>query len=382
MIAETLPKLGDHVKRIELYRVYTDKWIKDQSRRKGALLTAAERKVFVKALAVKLFFDNRSSCNYKEFTSIVQECLHRVQSEGDKRFETDDAVSLDYLGSDIQTCTFLVRDVQGNYSFRHKSFMEFFVAQELSEELKRGVFRYIEGRVLPVDIREFLIDFLSDSDSTNPSSNQPVIDILLKGLNNAENDILKDNLLTILSRLGVDSDGIAGKAKQVVDFIKGDTTAFDTLYKENILKLRLMLSRMGASKEEAEDICADVFFVLWQKRHSIESINHFGSYLLHSARNIWFDRIRKGKKEQHFYEMLGEFDGNEALVVDQTKDIEASLHDAIALLSPLYRDVLTLRVIENKTHDEIARLLGISVSKVVLIRRKAAEQLRIYLKNI
>src|SRR5207253_11484974 len=89
MIVETLPKLGDEVKRVELYQVYTDTWIQDQSRRKGARLTVYQRKQFVKELAMKLFLEGKLSCHHKEFVPILRQ-----------RFDIDDAAQMDYLRSD------------------------------------------------------------------------------------------------------------------------------------------------------------------------------------------------------------------------------------------------------------------------------------------
>src|SRR5713226_6933444 len=39
---------------------------------------------------------------------------------------------------EIRVCDFLNRDHEGNYQFAHKSFLEFFVAQQVSEMLMRG----------------------------------------------------------------------------------------------------------------------------------------------------------------------------------------------------------------------------------------------------
>src|SRR5258708_34646519 len=109
MIAESLHKLGDNVRRIELYRIYTDNWIKDQSIRNGALLVPAERKNFVKELAIKLHTEQRSSCNFSEFHGILKQYLSSVQSETNKRIEIYDLAQIEYLLPDVQNCTVLMR---------------------------------------------------------------------------------------------------------------------------------------------------------------------------------------------------------------------------------------------------------------------------------
>jgi len=399
MIAETLPSLGDHVKRIELYRVYTDKWIKDQSKRKGALLTANERKVFVKELAVKLFIENRPSCNYRDFTDMIRECLNRVQSEGDKRFEADDAVQLDYLGSDIQTCTFLIRDKQGNYSFRHKSFMEFFVAQELAEEIKRGSFRYLEGSILPVEIREFLIDFLSNDDDKDspidptdtPPPINPSIDSLKKGLEIAESEILKDNLLTILSRLNISLPEAEKKpeketeSSEIIRFMKGDVAAFESLFKSYSQQVIYMLVRGGADTDVAEDIVTDVFFKVWQRRDHIESIHHFKSYLYAVSRNKLIDHLRKKKRFEKLTEdfIFHNYQDSVNLIENKYKtiDIASTLIKGIESLQGRKQQVVTLYFMENKKLDEIAVKLNVKTSTVSSILHEAIKTLKKYFKD-
>ena len=73
MIVETLPKLGDEVKRKELYRIYTNNWINEQSKRRGARLTSEQRERLVTELALKLYLEGKGFCHYSEFTPIIRQ---------------------------------------------------------------------------------------------------------------------------------------------------------------------------------------------------------------------------------------------------------------------------------------------------------------------
>jgi predicted NACHT family NTPase len=165
MIAETLPKLGDHVKRIELYKAYTDKWIKNQTKHKGALLSTEERRSFIKELAIKLYSENRFFCHYSELIGILKMYFQRIQSDKGMRFIIEDVVQLDHLRHDVQTCTFLTRNTSGDYSFKHTSFLEFFVAQTLAEDLEKGIVTYLENIIIPITIREFFVGFSQRNDA-------------------------------------------------------------------------------------------------------------------------------------------------------------------------------------------------------------------------
>ncbi len=82
----------------------------------------------------------------------------------------------------------------------------------------------------------------NDDNPTGPSVDPPVgppADPLLKGLETAENEILKDNLLSIVSRLNIaipipediKAQEEAAESSEIVNFIQGDVAAFEKLFK-------------------------------------------------------------------------------------------------------------------------------------------------------
>ena len=383
MIAETLPKLGDNVKRVELYQVYTDNWIKNQSRRKGALLTPYERRNFIKELAVKLYSEGRMFCHYKEFKDILRLYLTQAQPGEDMRFEIDDAVQMDYLRNDVQTCTFLVRDSAGNYSFRHKSFMEFFVAKAISEDIRSGSCKYLEGSILPVEIRGFLVDFLSAS---------PPSELLINWATNEEETILRDNLLLLISQLRIklptprgEKPGIADpKIGLAVRFLQGDTAAFDQLYRTYCPSLYVFMRRSfnKLSSEEIEDIIAEAFFRLWERRSQLESFSRIKNYLYALAQNKGLDEIRK-KQTGRFPESMDPeliasmgdaFPEDEAHVFSEAMYV--TLKEAIGRLSELSRKVIENIYVDGKSASEVACSLGINLHAVYQIRRRALTEIR------
>jgi RNA polymerase sigma factor (sigma-70 family) len=381
MIAEALPKLGDFVKRIELYQTYTEFWIKDQSNRRNALLNANERRIFVKELAVKLFTGNLTSCHFSEFNGIVRHCLNRVQSEGDMRFEGIDAVQLDYLCSDVQTCTFLIRDAAGNFSFRHNSFMEFFVAQVLNEDIKKGAFSHLEGSILPIEIRGFLIEFLNEDTP---------VDILKNGLEIAQGEILRDNLLAIISQLNINisipesSTEVEQEttSKTIIGFLRGDTKAFEALFYDYYHLLTYSLIRKGATNQQAEDIVIRVFFNVWLKRDAIESIYHFKAYLLRSAQNAFIDYQRSKSKNQIERNISSDDNNIEYVQENEWEKIEliSTLSEAIERL-PRLQCLIIKGYMDNKKAAQIAMEQKITITRVYKLKNSALKKLRIYLKE-
>ena len=388
MIAETLPKLGDVVKRIELYRVYTDNWIKSQSKRKGALLTANERRIFIKEFAIKLYNEDRISCHYKDFFDILHHYLSQVQSQDDKRFEIDNAVQMDYLRNDVQTCTFLIRDSAGNYSFRHKSFMEFFVAQKLSDEISNGSCKCLEGNQLPVEIRGFLIDFLKDA----PPANN-----LIDWFKNTNEAILRDNLLALILGLKINiSNSITeienktgSELNVFVRFRQGDTSAFDMLYKRYYNTLYKTAYKYTKRSEVAKDIVIEAFLNLWQKREYLDNINQIKSYLLVVVRSRAINYLKDQQKNNELldkYELeTNSLEENIWEVpqhkIEDLKDLTLTLNKAIELLPKQQREVIRTIILENKTTEEIARQLNLSMRTVQNSKHIAIKKLKQYLKE-
>jgi len=366
MIVETLPKLGDEIKRTELYRVYTNNWIREQSKRRGARLNSEQRERFVTELALKLYLEKKGTCHYSEFTPIIRE-----------KFEVDDVVQMDYIRSDVQNCTFLTRDANGNYQFRHKSFMEFFVAQTLAKQILRGSSDILGEISLPVEIRGFLVDFLIDT------SLEEIFETWLN--NNSTNSVLRNNLLALMPRLKM-SFPVGSKFVDLIDeetkiaskFVEGNFEAFESLYINNQRSLQQYIIRQGCPADIAEDIVVDSFLSIIQRKEQIEVENIMG-YLRKIARNKLIDYSRKNPNrfisidsdefeelEQPYILPSSKYEEDELKLIQQQ-----ALKKAINSLPEEERRILYMQINGDSTND-IAKVFGINpnVVRVRLYRIK------------
>lgn len=373
MIVETSPKLGEHVQRIQLYQAYTEKWISQQSGRRGARLNAMERRQFVNELAMKMYLDDKASCHYTEFVPLLRQ-----------RFEINDAAQMDYLHSDVRNCTFLTRDAGGNYSFRHKSFMEFFVAQRLASEIESDSKDHIRVKLLPLEVARFVADILMA---------RPPSRILREWLKQASDEIIRENVLSLLTRLKVDFSeakleeelGANPDAALAVQFIQGDVGAFDALYRRYRSPLLDYVRRFSRNRETADDIVADAFLRLWQRRERLERVTDLPKYLFVMVRNLYFDSLRSSRRSEAMYELTSSEDVDIMHVMSNTvadsMDSALILTEAIGRLSEVEQKVVTGRFIEGKTSEQIARELGVSMSAVSSISHRAIARLREFLKG-
>lgn len=114
-----------------LYENYTRLWL-ERERWRGQL-GQRERSRFVEWLAWYMFSSNRYSVSFTDLEHILEEV-----------FETKDEKLLDTLDYDIRTSTFLTRNAEGQFTFAHKSFMEFFAAKWIVNSLASGKHDFLD----------------------------------------------------------------------------------------------------------------------------------------------------------------------------------------------------------------------------------------------
>jgi len=158
LILETGPKILERGESKftagELYRQYTRAWI-DRELSKGEVRRLVDpqlKLIFMQELAWDMFSRNVFTVNYQD--SLPDNIIEYFGTTGSQEF--------DYLDSDIRTCSYIVRDEVGNYTFAHKSFMEYFVAEKIKFEIEKGNIEVFRKRLVSPEIMGFLVDIRSD----------------------------------------------------------------------------------------------------------------------------------------------------------------------------------------------------------------------------
>jgi hypothetical protein len=124
MIAKTLPDLeeGETINAARLYQVYTGGWLERDVAKGRTLITPDDQRLFAEELAMEMLCTEELALHYSRIPDRVKE-----------RFELEKAEEIDHFEADVRMCNFLNRDDEGNYTFVHKSFMEFFAASRLHQ---------------------------------------------------------------------------------------------------------------------------------------------------------------------------------------------------------------------------------------------------------
>lgn len=161
---------------------------------------------------------------------------------------------------------------------------------------------------------------------------------------------------------------------------EGDELAMKTLFTAHYRSLVFFAGRILQSKEDAEDVVAQVFSRLWVGRRQLQAVNHLNAFLYTSVKNACLDWIRQQKKLQQ-QAVPGNFwmdktDDTEVNLEAIKADVVKIIHQQIDELPDKCRQVFLLSYIEGLSARQVADTLGISVSNVTSQRSRAIQLLR------
>ncbi len=160
----------------------------------------------------------------------------------------------------------------------------------------------------------------------------------------------------------------------------GNIAAFELLYKKYSRRTYSLCLRMTSSQTEAEDLTQEVFIQLFRK---------VGSFRGDSAFSTWLHRLTVNQVLMHFRRrsVKNERTSDDGEMPEQTVHGTAdpakmpvvdriALKNAIAQLPNGYKRVFVLHDIEGFEHEEVARMMGISIGTSKSQLHKARLKLR------
>lgn len=135
--------------------------------------------------------------------------------------------------------------------------------------------------------------------------------------------------------------------------------------------------RYSGSREEAKELANDAFLKTFAHMERFEMGRNFGGWLYRIAQRTAIDRYRVAVNQPHHLpgEEVPAFSENVEKRLLDRMEVEEKLR-LVQQLTPAYRTVFNLFVVEEMTHEEIADLLGISVGTSKSNLSKARQQLQ------
>ena len=134
LIAKVLPSLDEKsiITQDSIYDMTVRLWLEREMWRgldTGAVLTLMED------LASKLFLEKRTQINFRDLAEEIQHAFSRkILSRMD----------VEYFDALVRTSGFLFRDASGNFSFMHRSFLEYVFAKTLQKRIEAGQLLVVE----------------------------------------------------------------------------------------------------------------------------------------------------------------------------------------------------------------------------------------------
>ncbi|MFI5185463.1 MAG: RNA polymerase sigma factor [Chitinophagales bacterium] len=149
----------------------------------------------------------------------------------------------------------------------------------------------------------------------------------------------------------------------------------EELYRRFSPRMYGVCLRYAGNVEEAEDILQEGFIKVYKKLHSFRAEGSFEGWIRRIFVNTAIEHFRRKTYQQPITEQHeSNVEGNYLSVLDDLA--EKDILKLIQELSPGYRTVFNLYVVEGYTHKEIGDLLNISegTSKSQLSRAKVVLQ--------
>ena len=141
---------------------------------------------------------------------------------------------------------------------------------------------------------------------------------------------------------------------------------------------------MVKDKQVSEEIVQDVFLKVWQKRSTIDPNRSFKSWIFTIAKNDVISWYRKLAKETALQENLYQH-FEQLYVLEKEGDIQekqaALLDRALNSLSERRKEIFVLCKIEQKSYEEVAQKLNISVSTVSNAMVKSNQHIRQFVQD-
>ncbi len=145
----------------------------------------------------------------------------------------------------------------------------------------------------------------------------------------------------------------------------GDISAFDALMARFEGPLLRFVSRYRA--HAAQDLVQEVFLRLIRESDSggLAEVNNLSAWLYRVARNLAIDDARKEERMEARHQFAAAPEAQPASSVSvETKEIAEVVTEKILGLPQKQRDVLVLKLQEERSYKEISAITGLTVSNV------------------
>ncbi len=170
---------------------------------------------------------------------------------------------------------------------------------------------------------------------------------------------------------------VADEAALLARARQGDGCAFEELVRRYQRRVYGVALRIVRSHDVADDIAQEAFVRAWRSLGQFELGRPFAPWICRIAANLAINHVRSPRAREQALPELHEETSRGPGPLEEVLDREATrvLDEALGALPAEQRAVLVLRVHEEMSYEEIARLLGVSSGTVMSRLYRARERL-------
>jgi RNA polymerase sigma-70 factor (ECF subfamily) len=161
----------------------------------------------------------------------------------------------------------------------------------------------------------------------------------------------------------------------------GDTQALEGLYYRYKTALFNMAYRYTYDRAAAEDLLQEIFIKIFTHLDRVRKTETFTGWVYRIALNTCYSYLRGKKAELQKNVPLADVEGilHAPAELESSNDVRKPLDEAIAGLPKKLKEIFLLHDVQGFKHEEIARMLGLSVGTSKSQLFKARLRLRDYL---
>lgn len=167
--------------------------------------------------------------------------------------------------------------------------------------------------------------------------------------------------------------------------INGDTEAFSVIIRRYSDQVFRYVRAKFENNDEVMDITQDIFMMVFESLGSFRGDSKFSTWLFSITANYCKNYRKKMNRARTISIEKSEEESGEFQIADERENTEKTVIDRESLrivkeelyrLPEDYREILILRDIEGMPYNEIAGILGISLSNVKVRIHRGREQLK------
>lgn len=174
---------------------------------------------------------------------------------------------------------------------------------------------------------------------------------------------------------------------------KGDEDAFEILVGRHQTSILNLIYRFIGDRMQAKDVAQEVFIRIWQSAKNYEPKAKFTTWIYRITANLCFNELKSSRRKKWFSfnwsDENGEHTIEEALSDNAPsaedlllqKERSRQISNALQSLPDNQRMALVLKRYDDLSYQEIAEIIGCSVSAVESLLVRAKRTLQEKLKN-